>query len=535
MIAAVHEYRRFALWVLEGTLLFRAELFDIVQIPGSRVMLYRFGEFTLDIDGIELRRAGEPVDTEPQVIRLLAYLAENRDRVVSKDELIEAVWHGRIVSDATLNSRISSVRRAVGDTGKVQSVIRTFSKQGYRFVTGLETVSVPDASAEKPTIAVLPFDNLSGDPTEDYFADGITEDIITGLSAYHALLVIARNSSFAFKGQAETVKEIGRALNVQYVVEGSVRKSGKMVRITARLAHVASGCEIWSQRYDREFEDIFVVQDEVTESVVAILPNRLQAAELARANKKKTSNMVAYDFVLQGVDHYYKNTRDDNAYAIGMLEKAIELDPSYAQAYAWLACVLGQGKYHGYYEEDIDGKALELIERARDLDNNDSEVYRILGAIHTNMGKHDEAEIFLDRAIALNPNDPKILCQMCETLIWKCRPSDGLKWLEVAKRRDPMMQDPWWRLSGRAKFELKDYEGALAALARVRHTRQIDRACMVAAFAYLGQETEAISTGSDIVQAEPDFGVAAFVNSQPFFSQKSRDHLAEGLLKAGMS
>jgi adenylate cyclase len=497
-------------------------------------MLYRFGDFTLDRDGAELRRAGEPVATEPQVIGLLSYLVENRDRVISKDELIEAVWNGRIVSDATLNSRINSVRRAVGDSGKAQSVNRTHSKQGYRFVANLQSDMTLEISADKPSIAVLPFANLPDDPADEYFADGITEDIITSLSAYHALRVIARNSSFAYRRQDKSVQEIGAALDVQYLVEGSVRKNGNRVRVTARLADVATGAEIWSQRYDRELEDIFAVQDEVTESVVAILPDRLQAADLARAKRKNTGNMAAYDYLLRGVDHYYKETREDNARAADYLEQAIALDPNYAQALAWLACTLGQGKYRGYFEEDIDERGHDLITRAQDLDGNDSEVYRILAAIHTNMGKHAEADRFLERAIVLNSNDPKVLCQKCDTLIWMGNALEALQWLEAAKRRDPNMDDPWWRLSGRANFELKNYQPAHEALGRVRFMRPMDRACLAASYAYFGRSAEAKSVAAEIIEIAPKFDVTKFVNSQPFFSQESRDHLAEGLRKAGL-
>ncbi len=497
-------------------------------------MLYRFGEFTLDTDGEQLRRTGDLVDTEPQVIRLLKYLAENRDRVISKNELIEVIWNGRIVSDATLNSRINSVRRAVGDTGKVQAVIRTYSKQGYQFVTKLEKNGGPRKSGQKPSIAVLPFDNLSDDPTEEYFADGITEDIITGLSAFHALRVISRNSSFAFKHQSKSTQEVGDALNVQYLVEGSVRKSGHKIRITAHLVDVASGSEIWSQRYDRDFKEIFAVQDEVTESVVAILPNRLQAADLVRAKRKNTDNMVAYDYVLRGVDHYHKLTPEDNARAIKHLEKAIELDPNYAQAFAWLACILGQGKSQGYYEEDIDHKGLELIKRARDLDDNDSEIFRIMASIQTSLGEHGEADINLERAIALNPNDPRILCLKCESLIWKGRASEGLSWLEAAKRRDLNMEQSWWRLLGRAKFELKDYEAAYEALNRIRNFRLIDRACLAASFAFAEKIKEATAAAAIISEIEPEFGIAEFVKTLPYLSRDSREHLAHGLRKAGL-
>jgi len=498
-------------------------------------MIYRFKEFTLDVGNAQLRRADAGIDTEPQVIALLIYLAENRDRVISKDELIDVVWNGRIVSDATLNSRISSARRAVGDTGKNQTIIRTYSKQGYQFVAELESNSAPPKSTEKPSIAVLPFDDLSDDPSEEYFADGITEDLITGLSAYHALRIIARSSSFTFKHQSKSIQKIGAALNVQYLVEGSVRKSGDQIRITARLVEAASGSEIWSQRYDREFKDIFAIQDEVTNSVAAILPARLQAADLVRAKRKNTGNMLAYDYLLRGVDHYHKITPENNAQAIALLEKAIMLDPNYAQAFAWLACVLGQGKYQGYFEEDIDEQALELIKKAGELDGNDSEVFRILAAIETNMGEQTQADISLERAIALNPNDPRVLCQKSEQLILGSQPGEGLLWLDAVKNRDPMIGETWWRIFGRAKFELKDYEAAFEALGRVRNFRLIDRACLAASFAFVERMTDAKLAVADIIRIEPEFSITEFVKTQPYSFEKSRKHLADGLRKAGLS
>jgi TolB-like protein len=231
-------------------------------------VIYQFGDYSLDTGSLELKRRGDLVALEPQVFRLIVCLIKNRDRVVSKDELIDMVWDRRIVSDGALNTRINSARSAVGDNGKTQAVIKTFPRRGFRFVAdavevqpttaapGTEPLPLPD----KPSIAVLAFENLSGDREQEYFADGLAEDIITGLSKFHWFFVIARNSSFTYKGSAVDVKQVARELGVQYVLEGSVRKSGNRVRITAQLIDALTGRHVWAERYDRDLEDVFAVQ-----------------------------------------------------------------------------------------------------------------------------------------------------------------------------------------------------------------------------------------------------------------------------------
>ncbi len=250
-------------------------------------MILSFGNHELDVERRELKRANTPVHVEPQVFDLLIYLVENRDRVVSKDDLIASVWGGRIVSDSTLTSRINAARKAVGDSGEDQKLIRTIARKGVRFVGVVHTQSndvapatdLPqDVAAEpsrpalplpdRPAIAVLPFINMSGDQEQEYFSDGISEDIITALSKLRWFFVIARNSSFTYKGKAVHMKQVAEELGVGYVVEGSVRRGGDRVRITAQLNDVATGSHLWAERYDRDLADVFAVQDEITEAIV---------------------------------------------------------------------------------------------------------------------------------------------------------------------------------------------------------------------------------------------------------------------------
>ena len=266
-------------------------------------MTLSFGDCEIDIERRELRRAKIAVHVEPQVFDLLVYLVQNRDRVVSKDDLIASVWGGRIVSDSTLTTRINAARTAVGDSGEEQKLIRTIARKGLRFVGTVRTQSDDDEKAhatgpppseiheqprpasplpDRPAIAVLPFINMSGDPEQEYFSDGISEDIITALSKLRWFFVIARNSSFIYKGKAVHMKQVANELGVGYVVEGSVRKSGDRVRITAQLNDVTTGSHIWAERYDRSLADVFAVQDEITEAIVtAIEPQALCRGEFS--------------------------------------------------------------------------------------------------------------------------------------------------------------------------------------------------------------------------------------------------------------
>lgn len=232
--------------------------------------IFRFGEFSLDPDRQELRAREDLVTLEPQVFALLTHLVRNRDRVVSKDEIFENIWRGRIVSDGTLNSRINSVRRAVGDTGSEQAIIKTFSRRGFRFVAdveeddGMPTADEAGRIFERPAVAVLPFENIGGDPEQEYFADGLTDDIITSLSRFRFFIVIARNSSFSYKGSNIDFRQLGQELGARYVIEGSVRKGGDRLRITAQLIEAASGNHLWAERYDGALEDVFDLQDRIT-------------------------------------------------------------------------------------------------------------------------------------------------------------------------------------------------------------------------------------------------------------------------------
>jgi TolB-like protein len=303
---------------------------------GNGCLRYLFEEYAFDTNRRELHRGADVVSVAPQVFDLLDYLIRNRERVVSKDDLINAIWNGRIVTDAALTTRLNAARTAIGDSGEEQRLIKTLPRKGFRFVgtvreaQGPAAAAVADSPAEpakpaltlpnKPSIAVLPFANLSSDPEQEYFADGVVEDITMALSLFRWLFVIARNSSFTYKGRAVDVKQIGRELGVRYVLEGSVRKAGNRIRISGQLIDAETGAHLWAGRFDGALEDMFDLQDHVTSSVVGAIAPKLQREEIKRARRKPTENLDAYDYYLRGLASARRWTKDANAEALQLLQ-----------------------------------------------------------------------------------------------------------------------------------------------------------------------------------------------------------------------
>src|SRR6516164_2821286 len=281
-------------------------------------------------------------------------------------------------------------------------------------------------ASRKPSIAVLPFANMSGDPEQEFFADGLTEDIITELSRFHELLVISRNSTFVYKGKAVKVQEVAREFDVDYVIEGSVRRVGERVRVTVQLIDAETDRHIWAERYDGELRDIFAIQDEMTRAIVATLPGRVEAARHDRAKRKPTDNMLAYECVLAAKILHHRSTRTDNEEAQRLLDRALALDPNYAHAHAWKACVLGQTWVYDWCtdRDTIFQQISAELETTLALDDNDSDVHRILAALNLNRDEHDKAAYHQERALALNPNYDLVVVQQGELLTWLGRPED---------------------------------------------------------------------------------------------------------------
>src|SRR5262244_1177156 len=295
-----------------------------------------FVRFWLDLRRRELRRDGQPVRIHRRALGILCALAEAKGEIVGKDELMARLWPGRVVEEGNLHVHVSALRKSLDEHGEGHSFAVTVPGRGYRLadLTGLRSAQLAEGSLppqlplpDKPSIAVLPFQNLSGDPDQEYFADGMVEEIITALSRIRWLFVIARNSSFTYKGQAVGVKQIGRELGVRYVLEGSVRKAGGRVRITAQLIEATTGAHLWADRFDGSLEDVFDLQDKVASSVAGVIEPTLQAAEAQRSVNRPTSDITAYDLYLRALPHVFSQDRDGYALALDLLGRAIERDP----------------------------------------------------------------------------------------------------------------------------------------------------------------------------------------------------------------
>ncbi len=391
-------------------------------------------------------------------------------------------------------------------------------------------------TAKKPSIAVLPLANMSGDPEQEFFADGLTEDIITELSRFHDLLVISRNSTFVHKRKPVKAQEVAREFGVEYVLEGSVRKVGDRVRVTAQLIDAETDRHIWAERYDRKLEDIFAIQDEVTRAIVATLPGRVEAATHDRAKRKPTDNMAAYECALAAKVLHHRSTREDNADAQRLLDRALALDPNYAHAHAWKACVLGQTWIHGWCA-DRDAtfqQVAEELEIALALDDNDSDVHRILAAVNLTRDDHDKAAYHQERALALNPNYDLVVVQQGELLTWLGRPEEGIDWIKKAMRLNPYHPERFWNHLGRACFCAEKYAEAAEAFARITRPDHTHHAFLAATFAQMGNAVAAAAHAAEVLKREPQFSVAAYLATQHYKREVDRRRHEAGLLKAGL-
>jgi len=396
--------------------------------------------------------------------------------------------------------------------------------------------TAPPEVTKKPSMAVLPLLNISGDPEQEFFADGLTEDIITELSRFRDLLVISRNSVFVHKGKPVNVQAVARELGVDYVLEGSVRKAGDRVRVTVQLIDAETDRHIWAERYDRNLEDIFAIQDEVTGAIVSTLPGRVEAAKYDRAKRKPTDSMAAYEAVLAAKVLHHRSTSADNAEAQRLLDRAIALDPNYAHAHAWKGCVLGQTYVYGWCT-DRDATLREVqqeLDLALTLDDNDADVHRILAALSLVRGNHDRAAHHQERALALNPNYDLVVVQQGELLTWMGRPEEGIDWIKRAMRLNPHHPERFWNHLGRAYFVAHKYAEAVEAFSRIARPDHTHHAFLAAALAKMGNKTAAPAHAQEAMRLDPGFSADRYLATLHYRQDSDREHHREALLKAGL-
>jgi TolB-like protein/DNA-binding winged helix-turn-helix (wHTH) protein/tetratricopeptide (TPR) repeat protein len=542
-----------------------------------------FEDCVLDLDRRELSRGGEVIAIGPQVFDLLVYLVENRERVVSKDDLLDAVWGGRIVSESTIASHITAVRRAIGDSGEEQRLLRTVARKGFRFVGTVSETRASDRQGvraagpgefrikivesplhgntaahgeqarleaalplpDKPSIAVLPFENMSDDPEQEYFADGIAEDVITLLSKSRALFVIARNSSFTYKGRPVDMKQVGRELGVRYVLEGSVRKAGNRVRVTGQLIEAATAGHLWANHYDRDLTDIFVVQDEIASSVSAAILPTMERSESERAARKPPDNLDAWECYYRGMWHFAKIELIENERARTFFLRAIDLDPRFAPAAAALS--LNYLNEMTIFRPDLRTVnvpiALDLALRAVSIDATDATAHAALARTYWMSGRHAESLAQADIAVHCNPNSAAAHGACGGARLWGGFPREAIEPLQTAMRLSPL--DPltplWRHFIALALYWVGNYgEAAIAGrrLCRSFPDFRLPYYTLIAALGQLGNAAEARTVMND---AMAKFGEAfrILMRLPPEllleFRSDDRERLIDGFRKAGLA
>jgi TolB-like protein len=515
--------------------------------PQRMATIHEFGLFRLDTDAGILFRGAEPMVLGQRAVALLRLLLEREAKPVSKDALIEAAWPGLAIDDSNLTVQIAALRRVFAEVTGGEQWIETLPRRGYRYVG--PPVAPGDLSAEtrtlrapaftlpgKPSVAVLPFLNLSGDPEQDYFADGMVDEIITGLSRIKSLFVIARNSTLNYKSRTADVKQVGSELGVRYVLQGSLRKAQNRVRITTQLIDASTGTHVWAERYDRKFDDVFALQDEIALSVVGAIEPSLLRAEAERVKRKRPDSLDAYDLVLRAQQDVYSGMPERATKALVLLERALTLDPTYALAHAFAAM-----SHHnrflraGLHEEDR--LASVHYAQAAIVHGQDDGLALTFAGFSIGMDGRDRAAAFaaFEAALAVSPSTALTYILGSVILAWNGETERAIEWASRAMRLSPF--DPWVFAAYHA-FMLGHFhrghfeESAKAAYKAVQSNpaHSISYMLLTAALAKLGKLEEAKAAAARVLNLQPGFRYSwqfAGANCTPALATALSDALRE--------
>ena len=524
-------------------------------------MRFQFGKYVLDSESFALQLDGKPLAAEPQVIELLLFLVRNRDRMVSKNELNIEIWKGRVVSEAALSSAIKAARKLVNDDGRTQSIIQTVHRKGFRFIatvseldtaplvtriepaTGQSTEQGIAAAVAKPRIIVLPFVNLSNDEQQDYFSDGVTTDIITQLSRHRWLDVIARNTSFGYKNGGTNAHQLATELQVHYVVEGNIQRSGGRVRISVHLIDAQSGTQKWAERFSRELGDMFALQDEITELIVARLEPEIGIVERNKVVLTRPANMQAWDCYHLGIYHFFKFTGPDNLEAQRLLKQTQLLDPNFGEAYAWwaYATVLGMVYWQTDPGQDLLEQALQACDQALSLDGQNATFFALKARVLLACRNYRAAIVENERAIQLNPSFAAAYCGLGDSLAYEGQYEEALEYFDKAIALSPNDPQLWAFYTYGALVHLfkSDFDAALNwtekahSLANYQYWTTAHR---MVALIYLDRLEEAAAQKKQLIKEEPEF-TQSFARKKLFYlkSDAQIKIYIEGLQRAGIA
>jgi adenylate cyclase len=507
-----------------------------------------FGPFVLNPEAVTLLHQGEPVPVGYRALRLLTAFLERPGEVLTKSDLIDAAWEGAAVEEGNLSVQIASLRKLLGQAPEGEDWIATIPRVGYRFVGLLERQVVGDpgdsgVSPSKelygPSIAVLPFKNLSDDPAQEYFADGLVEELIIDLSKMPGLFVIARNSTFAYKGKAVDIREVAKALGVRYVLEGSVRKFAGRVRITGQLVEGAGGTHVWADKFEGAVEDIFHLQDQLTDSIVGALEPTLRRVEIERARRKRPEVLDAYDFYLRALPHAFDNILAENDEAIRLLNESLRLDPNYAPAHAHAAWCYEQRFFRGGFHPDDRTAALEHARLALKFGIDDTQALSIAAFIQANITHDYESAIrILDPALEMNSNSAlafgfsALVHALSES--YERASEQALKALRLSPF-DPLNYHPNFALAMvcifNGRFEDATHYASLTIQAKPSFS--VPYILLVASHVSLNNLDSARAAAEQLRKVAPGFTISGFVRAD-YWRPPLMKMLAEALQKAGL-
>ena len=518
-------------------------------------MQYNFEGFSLDTANYELSQHGQSIQAEPQVIEILAFLVENAGKMVSKEQIHAKIWAGRYVSESALSSRIKTLRQILGDDGRTQKYIRTIHKKGFRFVAQLDdsgsnqspaldkALEKNEAAISHPRILVLPFQNLSNQQEQEYFADGISTDIITMLSKHKWLEVIARNTSFGFKHQPVQVAELSEELKLNYVVEGSVQKASNRIRISCHLIDAKAGLQIWAEKYDRELSDVFALQDEITETICSRLEPEIGFAERNKVLMARPASMQAWDCYHLGIYHFFKFTGDDNLEAQRLLKQCQSLDENFGEAYAWwaYALILGMVYWQTAPSQSLLDEALKACDKALALDRQNATFYALRARVKLARCEYQGAITENNLAIALNPTFAAAHCGLGDSLAYEGRYDESMSSFKKAMMLSPNDPQMWAFLTYGALVCIfrEDYLQALTwcdQAVSIPNCQYWTWAHKAVALAYMGESAAAQRVVKELLEKMPGFSLA-FARQKLFYLKRSeqKETYLSGLRLAGIS
>ncbi len=512
--------------------------------------VYQFGRCVLDSDQHQLLVSGIRREIEPQVFDLLLLLAEKGGELVSHDALIESVWRGRVVSDSAISVRINAARRAVGDDGNRQAIIKTVPRRGFRLVADVKRLDVAETEtrdnaenlivdpAARPVVGVFPFESHADD-LPPYLVRGIAEDIATELSRFAEIAVIAPYSTFRHDFRNRDHFDVARELGITHIVCGSLAGKASLENLTVRLLSARDGASLWSERYAVNQDDYFEVQDDLVKKIVATLTHGLKAHLMEAARSKPPASLSAYECMLRGL-YIYKwgvGTLEEAGQARFWFERALELDPDYGRAQAWRECV-------GFYwwsspptDKDL-SDSMKRIDRAIASDQSDHEVHRIKGALHMCTGDHELGQYHLAKAVEVNPNDAHILVSAGVYRSYLAEHKDDLNYIDAAFERNPLHPSWYWQHRAVALFAHALYEEAINSCQKNAAETEVAHLYLAAAHAQLGRLDEARQHIKQLHEMNPDADIDWLNIAYPTRCYQESEHrtkFVEGLRMAGLT